>query len=189
MIGCVVYCAAEITEPGVIRHVEGKRFSLGEPDGTVSDRCRAISRAFHAGGLRAPVAPRLREQIWLKMIGNASLNPVTTLLGATLGQLGRSPAALRLVHEMMQECAAVATALGIQLPITIERRLEAAVEVGEHRTSMLQDRLAGKPLELDCLTGALIEIAERAGVDVPQTRAVHDLLTALSQLSDPWIKP
>ena len=189
VIGCVVYCAAEITEPGVIRHVEGKRFSLGEPDGTVSDRCREISRAFHAGGLRAPVAPRLREQIWLKMIGNASLNPVTTLLGATLGQLGRSPAALRLVREMMQECAAVATALDIQLPITIERRLEAAVEVGEHRTSMLQDRLAGKPLELDCLTGALIEIAERVGVDVPQTRAVHDLLTALSQLGDPWIKP
>jgi 2-dehydropantoate 2-reductase len=189
VIGCVVYCAAEITEPGVIRHVEGKRFSLGEPDGTVSDRCREISRAFHAGGLRAPVAPRLREQIWLKMIGNASLNPVTTLLGATLGQLGRSPAALRLVREMMEECGAVATALGIQLPITIERRLEAAVEVGEHRTSMLQDRLAGKPLELDCLTGALIEIAERVGVDVPQTRAVHDLLTALSQLGDSWIKP
>jgi 2-dehydropantoate 2-reductase len=188
VIGCVVYCAAEITEPGVIRHVEGKRFSLGEPDGTVSDRCREISRAFHAGGLRAPVAPRLREQIWLKMIGNASLNPVTTLLGATLGQLGRSPAALRLVREMMEECGAVATALGIQLPITIERRLEAAVEVGEHRTSMLQDRLAGKPLELDCLTGALIEIAERVGVDVPQTRAVHDLLTALSQLGDSWIK-
>jgi 2-dehydropantoate 2-reductase len=188
VIGCVVYCAAEITEPGVIRHVEGKRFSLGEPDGTVSDRCREISRAFHAGGLRAPVAPRLREQIWLKMIGNASLNPVTTLLGVTLGQLGRSPAALRLVREMMEECGAVATALGIQLPITIERRLEAAVEVGEHRTSMLQDRLAGKPLELDCLTGALIEIAERVGVDVPQTRAVHDLLTALSQLGDSWIK-
>jgi len=189
VIGCVVYCAAEITEPGVIRHVEGKRFSLGEPDGTVSDRCRGISRAFHDGGLRAPVAPRLREQIWLKMIGNASLNPVTTLLGATLGQLGRSPAALRLVREMMAECAAVATALGIQLPITIERRLEAAVEVGEHRTSMLQDRLAGKPLELDCLTGALIEIAGRVGVDVPQTRAVHDLLTALAQLGDPWINP
>jgi 2-dehydropantoate 2-reductase len=90
---------------------------------------------------------------------------------------------------MMQECAAVAAALDIQLPITIERRLEAAVEVGEHRTSMLQDRLAGKPLELDCLTGALIEIAERVGVDVPQTRAMHDLLTALAQLGDPWIKP
>ena len=188
VVGCVVYCAAEITEPGVIRHVEGKRFSLGEPDGTRSDRCREISRVFRAGGLTAPVAARLRDQIWLKMIGNASLNPVTTLLGATLGQLGRSPAALRLVREMMREGAAVATALGAELPITIDRRLEAAVEVGEHRTSMLQDRLAGKPLELDCLTGALIEVATRVGVDVPQTRAVHDLLTALADLGDPWIR-
>ena len=188
VVGCVVYCAAEITEPGVIRHVEGKRFSIGEPGGTVSERCREISRVFRAGGLRAPVAARLRDQIWLKMIGNASLNPVTTLLGATLGQLGRSPAALRLVREMMGESAAVATALGAELPITIDRRLEAAVEVGEHRTSMLQDRLAGKPLELDCLTGALIEIAARLGVEVPQTRAVHDLLTALADLGDPWTR-
>jgi len=188
VVGCVVYCAAEITEPGVIRHVEGKRFSIGEPGGTVSERCREISRVFRAGGLRAPVAARLRDQIWLKMIGNASLNPVTTLLGATLGQLGRSPAALRLVREMMGESAAVATALGAELPITIDRRLEAAVEVGEHRTSMLQDRLAGKPLELGCLTGALIEIAARLGVEVPQTRAVHDLLTALADLGDPWTR-
>ncbi|HEY5986268.1 MAG TPA: 2-dehydropantoate 2-reductase [Streptosporangiaceae bacterium] len=188
VVGCVVYCAAEVSEPGVIRHVEGKRFSIGEPDGTLSERCREISRVFRAGGLKAPVAARLRDQIWLKMIGNASLNPVTTLLGATLGQLGRSPAALRLVREMMRESAAVATALGAELAITIDRRLEAAIEVGEHRTSMLQDRLVGKPLELDCLTGALIEIAIRAGVDVPQTRAVHDLLTALADIGDPWTR-
>jgi 2-dehydropantoate 2-reductase len=186
VVGCVVYCAAEITEPGVIQHVEGKRFSLGEPGGAASERCAEISRAFRAGGLRAPVAPRLRDQIWLKMIGNMSLNPVSTLLGATLGQLGRSPAALRLVREMMQEGAAVAAAVGAELPITIDRRLEAAVSVGEHRTSMLQDRLAGKPLELGCLTGALIEIAGRAGVPVPQTCAVHDLLTAVADLGDPW---
>lgn len=186
VIGCVVYCAAEIAEPGVIRHVEGRRFSLGEPGGTLSERCREISGAFRAGGLKAPVAARLRDQIWLKMIGNASLNPVTALLGVTLGQLGRSPAALRLVREMMTESAAVATALGAELPITIDRRLAAAVEVGEHRTSMLQDRLAGKPLELDCLTGALIEIATQIGVGVPQTRAVHDILTALAELRDPW---
>ena len=186
VVGCVVYCATEITEPGVIRHVEGKRFSIGEPDETVTERCGEISQAFRAAGLKAPVAVQLRNQIWLKMIGNASLNPVTALLGATLGQLGRSPAALRLVRAMMQESADIATALGIKLPITIDRRLEAAIEVGEHRTSMLQDRLAGKPLELDCLTGAVIEIAARVGVDVPQTRAVHDLLTALADLGDPW---
>lgn len=120
------------------------------------------------------------------MIGNASLNPVTALLGATLGQLGQSPAALRLVRAMMREIADIATALGIKLPITIDRRLEAAIEVGEHRTSMLQDRQAGKPLELGCLTGAAIEIAARVGVDVPQTRAVHGLLAAFADLGDPW---
>jgi 2-dehydropantoate 2-reductase len=187
VVGCVVYCAAEITEPGVIRHVEGKRFSIGEPDETVTERCREISGAFRAAGLSAPVAARLRNQIWLKMIGNASLNPVTALLGATLGDLARSPAALRLVRAIMQESADVAAALGIELPITIDRRLEAAIEVGEHRTSMLQDRQAGKPLEIDCLTGAQIEIAALLGVDVPATQVVHDLLTAVAQLGDPWL--
>ena len=187
VVGCVVYCATEITEPGVIRHVEGNRFSIGEPDESRSERCGEISRAFRAAGLKAPVATELRNQIWLKVIGNASLNPVTALLGATLGQLGRSPAAMRLVRAVMAESAGVASALGIVLPISVDRRLEAAIEVGEHRTSMLQDRLAGKPLEIDCLTGAVIEIAARAGVAVPQTQAVHDLVKALQDLADPWI--
>jgi 2-dehydropantoate 2-reductase len=186
VVGCVVYCATEITEPGVIRHVEGKRFSIGEPDETMSERCGEISRAFRTAGLRAPVAARLRGQIWLKVIGNVSLNPVTALTGATLGQLGDSPAALALVRAMMEESAEVAQALGIELPISVDRRLQAAIEVGDHRTSMLQDRLAGKPLEIDCLTGAVIEIGERAGIDVPHTRAVHDLLKALADLGDPW---
>jgi 2-dehydropantoate 2-reductase len=176
VVGCVVYCATEIAAPGVIRHVEGKRFSIGEPDESSSERCAQISQAFRAGGLRAPVASGLRTQIWLKMIGNASLNPVTALLGAPLP----------LARAVMTECAEVAAALGIELPITIERRLAAAIEVGGHRTSMLQDRLAGKPLEIGCLTGAVIDIAGRVGVDVPQTRAVHHLLTALADLGDPW---
>lgn len=185
VVGCVVYPAAEITEPGVIRHVEGHRFSLGEPDESRSERCGEISRAFRAGGLRAPIATDLRSQIWLKVIGNAALNPVTALLGATLGQLGESPAAIRLVRAVMTECASVASALGVVLPVSIDQRLAGAIAVGDHRTSMLQDRLAGKPLEIDCLTGAVAEIAGRAGVDVPQTRAVHDLVTALGDLTGP----
>jgi 2-dehydropantoate 2-reductase len=185
VVGCVVYPATEIAEPGVIRHVEGHRFSLGEPDESRSERCGEISRAFRAGGLRAPVATDLRSQIWLKVIGNAALNPVTALLGATLGELGESPAAIRLVRAVMTECAAVASALGVVLPVSIDQRLAGAIAVGDHRTSMLQDRLAGKPLEIDCLTGAVIEIAGRAGVDVPQTRAVHELVTALGDLGDP----
>jgi 2-dehydropantoate 2-reductase len=182
VVGCVVYPATEITEPGVVRHVEGNRFSLGEPDDSRSERCAEISQAFRAAGLRAPVATGLRNQIWLKVVGNAALNPVTTLLGATLGQLGRSPAAMRLVRAVMTESADVASALGIVFPVSLDRRLEAAIAVGDHRTSMLQDRLAGKPLEIDCLTGAVIEIAARVGMDVPQTRAVHDLLRASEDL-------
>jgi 2-dehydropantoate 2-reductase len=119
------------------------------------------------------------------VIGNAALNPVTALLGATLGQLGESPAAIRLVRAVMTECASVASALGVVLPVSIDQRLAGAIAVGDHRTSMLQDRLAGKPLEIDCLTGAVAEIAGRAGVDVPQTRAVHDLVTALGDLGYP----
>jgi 2-dehydropantoate 2-reductase len=187
VVGCVVYCATEITEPGVIRHIEGRRFSIGEPDDSRSARCDEISQALRAGGLRAPVASGLRDQIWLKVVGNAALNPVTALLGATLGQLRRSPAAMRLVRAIMAEGAEVASALGIVFPIPIDRRLEAALEVGEHRTSMLQDRLAGKPLEIDCLTGAVIEIAARAGVAVPHTQALHDLATAVVDLGDPWM--
>ena len=189
VVGCVVYPATEITEPGVVRHVEGNRFSLGEPDDSRSERCAEISQAFRAAGLRAPVATGLRNQIWLKVIGNAALNPVTTLLGATLGQLGRSPAAMRLVRAVMTESADVASALGIVFPVSLDRRLEAAIAVGDHRTSMLQDRLAGKPLEIDCLTGAVIEIAARVGVDVPQTRAVHDLLRATEDLGGPGEGP
>jgi 2-dehydropantoate 2-reductase len=185
VVGCVVYPATELTEPGVIRHVEGHRFSLGEPDESRSERCGEISRALRAGGLRAPVATDLRSQIWLKVIGNAALNPVTALLGATLGQLGESPAAIRVVRAVMTECASVASALGVVLPVSIDQRLAGAIAVGDHRTSMLQDRLAGKPLEIDCLTGAVIEIAARAGVEVPQTRAVHDLVKALGDLGDP----
>src|SRR5262249_60808765 len=123
VVGCVVYPATEITEPGVIRHVEGHRFSLGEPDDSRSERCGEISRAFRAGGLRAPVATDLRSQIWLKVIGNAALNPVTTLLGATLGQLGGSPAAIRLAPGGRAEWASVASALGVVLPVSVDQRL------------------------------------------------------------------
>src|SRR5581483_9929817 len=112
----------------------------------------------------------LRQQIWLKLIGNAALNPLTAVTGATLGALASSPQATGLARRVMEECAAVAAALGIELPLTVERRLEAAIGVGDHKTSMLQDLEAGKPLELDCMTGAVVEIAGLVGVQVPETR-------------------
>ena len=177
VVGCVVYCSTEIVEPGVIRHVEGTRFAIGEPDGSQSERCRLISEAFVAGGLKCPVEERLRDQIWLKLIGNVAFNPVTALTGATLGELGELPEMVELLREIFEECAAVAAALGIELPVSIDRRLEAGFAVGDHKTSMLQDLEAGKPLELGCMTGAVIELADKLDIAVPHTRAVHACAT------------
>jgi 2-dehydropantoate 2-reductase len=182
VVGCVVYCSTEIASPGVIRHIEGTRFAIGEPDGTLSSRCRAISEAFATGGLKAPIDDRLRDQIWLKLIGNAAFNPVTALTGATLGELGMLPEMVELLRALFEESAAVATALGITLPVSLERRLEAGLAVGDHKTSMRQDLEAGKPLELGCMTGAVIELADQVGVPVPHTRTVHACATLLDRL-------
>jgi len=173
VIGCVVYCSTEIVEPGVVRHVEGTRFSIGEPDGAVSERCRALSEAFAAGGLKAPIDSRLRDQIWLKLVGNVAFNPVTTLTRATLGDLGRLPEVVDVLRAVFAECAAVADRLDVTFPVALERRLQAGIAVGDHRTSMLQDFEAGKPLELDCLSGAVLELADLFGIDVPHVRTIH----------------
>jgi len=173
VVGCVVYCSTELVEPGVVRHVEGDRFSIGEPDGEVSDRCRAIEAAFATGGLKAPVAKDLRDQVWLKLVGNVAFNPITALTGATLGELAGQPEVVDVVRAMFAECAAVAERLGARFPVSLERRMQAGFAVGGHKTSMLQDLEAGKPLELDCLSGAVIELADRLGVDVPHVRTVH----------------
>jgi 2-dehydropantoate 2-reductase len=181
-VGCVVYCSTEIVEPGVIRHVEGTRFTLGEPDGTDSARCRLISAAFSAGQLRAPVESNLRDQIWLKLVGNVAFNPTTALTGATLGELGTLPAMRDLLRAIFAECAAVAARLGVAFPVSLDRRLEAGIAVGDHRTSMLQDLEAGKRLEVDCMTGAVVELAEHLEIEVPHLRAVHACVSLLDRL-------
>ncbi len=182
-IGCVVYCSTEIIEPGVIRHIEGTRFTLGEPDGSVTERCTLISEAFRAGGLRAPVETRLRDQIWLKLIGNVAFNPVTALTRATLGELGTAPEMVDLLKAVFAECAAVAERLGITFPVSLDRRLEAGLAVGDHKTSMLQDLEAGKQLEIGCMTGAVAELAGRLGVAVPHVQTIHACATLLDQLN------
>lgn len=183
IVGTVVYCSTEIEAPGVIRHVEGTRFPLGEPDGSVSERCRRISDAFVAGGLKSPIEERLRDQIWLKLIGNVAFNPVTALTGATLGELGGLAEMEGLLRAMLEECAAVAAALDVELPVSTERRLQAGIAVGDHKTSMLQDLEAGKPLELDCMSGAVIELADRLEIEVPHVRAVHACAKLLDALA------
>jgi 2-dehydropantoate 2-reductase len=181
VIGSLVYFATEIVEPGVVRHDEGNRISLGEPDGTRSERCRRIAEALIASGLRCPVTARIRHEIWVKTLGNVAFNPVSALTGATLGQMTRDPEVSALVRNIMQETEAVATQLGIELPISIELRIAGAKKVGEHKTSMLQDLEAGRPMELEAVVGAVVELGERLGVPMPHTAAVYACTKLLSQ--------
>src|SRR6185312_12669483 len=172
-IGCVVYCSTEIVQPGVIRHVEGTRFSIGEPDGSISDRCRQFSEAMIAGGLKCPVEPDIRADIWIKLMGNVALNPLSVLTGATLGELCTYPATRRVVAEIMRETLDIAAALGSTPSIDVERRLEGARKVGDHKTSMLQDWEAGKPLELAAVVTAVVELAGLVNVPAARLEAVH----------------
>ncbi len=182
-VGCVVYSSTEIVAPGVIKHIEGTRFTIGEPDGSVSQRCREISAALAAGGLKAPVESRLADQIWLKLVGNVAFNSVTALTRATLGELGWLPSMVELLRAMFGECALVAERLGVRFPVPLERRLQAGLAVGDHKTSMLQDLEAGKRLEVGCLTGAVVELAARHGIEVPHVRAIHACVSLLDRLN------
>jgi 2-dehydropantoate 2-reductase len=184
-IGCVVYCSAEIDSPGVIRHVEGTRFSIGEPDGSVSSRCRAFSQAMVAGGLKCPVEKDLRGDIWLKLLGNVAFNPVSVLTQATMGEIARHPGTRQLVLNMMYETAEIAARLGSPPKISVERRFEGAAKVGDHKTSMLMDFEAGKPLETDVLLKAPIELASLAGVPAPNLELVHALIDLLTGTRSP----
>jgi len=156
VVGSIVYFSTEITAPGVIQHIEGNRISLGEPDGTRSDRSRRIAEALIASGLRCPVTTRLRHEIWVKAMGNASLNPVSALTRATLVQMVRDPGVCAVIRNIMQEVEAVAHKLGMELPVSIDQRIAGAEKVGEHKTSMLQDLEAGRPMELEALVGAVV---------------------------------
>jgi 2-dehydropantoate 2-reductase len=179
-IGCVVYSSTEIESPGVIRHIEGTRFSIGEPDGTVSQRCTAFSQAMVAGGLKCPVETDLRSDIWLKLMGNVAFNPISVLTGATMGQIAAHPGTRQLVLAMMHETAEIAASLGSPPKISVERRFEGAARVGDHKTSMLMDFEAGKPLESDALLKAPVEMAGLAGVPAPSLEMVAALIDLLT---------
>lgn len=182
VIGSIVYFSTEVTAPGVIQHIEGNRISLGEPDGTRSDRIRSIAEALIAAGLKAPVTTRIRHEIWVKLLGNASFNPVSALTGCTLAQMADDPDLSGLVRDIMKEVEAVGTRIGLELPVSIEQRIAGAGKVGEHKTSMLQDLEAGRPLELEALVGTVLELGERLGIPMPSTRAVYASAKALSRV-------
>ena len=179
-IGCVVYSSTEIESPGVIRHVEGTRFSIGEPDGTISGRCTAFSQAMIAGGLKCPVEKDLRSDIWLKLLGNVAFNPISVLTRATMGEIAAHPGTRELVPAMMRETAQIASSLGSPPKISVERRFEGAARVGDHKTSMLMDFEAGKPLETDVLLAAPVELARLVDVPVPSLETVHALIDLLA---------
>jgi 2-dehydropantoate 2-reductase len=180
-IGCVVYCSTEIAAPGVIRHLEGTRFSIGEPTGSVSARCESFSGAMVAGGLKSPVTADLRDELWIKLMGNVALNPLSALTRATLVEICRHPPTRRLAAAVMEETLRIAAALGSTPDISIERRLDGAERVGAHKTSTLQDLEACKPLELDAIIGAVVELADLTQVDAPSLRAVHAAVDLLAR--------
>jgi len=154
VLGCVVYPAAEVIEPGVIKHIEGNRFSLGEPDGSKSERAIALSQALSAAGLKAPVRPKLRDEIWVKLWGNLSFNPISALTHATLDVLCTDEGTRPIARAMMLEAQEIAEKLGVKFPIDVERRIDGGAAVGAHRTSMLQDLDQGRPMEIDALVAS-----------------------------------
>ena len=173
VVGSLAYFSTDIAEPGVIHHTEGDRLTLGEPDGTRTERVRALADALVAAGLRARVTTRVRHEIWVKLLGNVAFNPISALTGGTLEELVRHPDLAAVIREIMTETEAVAARLGVEIPISIDQRMAGAEKVGAHKTSMLQDYEAGRPMELDAIVGAVVELGDRLGVPMPATRTVY----------------
>lgn len=183
VLGCVVYPAAEVSSPGTIHHIEGNRFSLGEPDGSKSDRAQALSQALQAAGLKAPVRPRLRDEIWVKLWGNLSFNPISALTHATLDVLCTDPGTRDVARRMMLEAQEIAEKLGVTFPIDVERRIDGGAAVGAHRTSMLQDLDAGRPMEIDALIGSVQELGRITGTATPTIDTVLALVALRGRVS------
>ena len=172
-IGCVVYCSTIVESPGVIRHLEGTRFTIGEPDGRRTARCAAFSAAMTAGGLKCPVETDIRDDVWIKLMGNVAFNPLSALTRATMAEMCRHAPTRALAASIMEEALEIARRLGATPSISVERRLRGAEKVGAHKTSMLQDLEAGKRLELGPVVTAVVELADLTGVAAPSLRAVH----------------
>src|SRR6185369_7819132 len=181
VIGCIVYPSTIVVEPGVVEHIEGTRFSLGEPDGSKSERCRRIADVLIHAGLRCPIRSDIRHEMWVKLMGNVAFNPISALSRATLAQIVTCPETRALASEMMTEAETVAKRLGIDLEVTAEQRLAGAEKVGHHKSSMLQDVDARRPLELESIVGAVVELGNKMGFDMPYTRAIYAAAKLLDQ--------
>ena len=181
VLGCVVYPASELVAPGVVRHIEGDRFPVGELDGSVSERAQRVSDCFTAAGFKAPVLDNIRAEMWLKLWGNLSFNPISGLSHSTLSDICRFPPSRELAAEMMREAQAVAHKLGIEFRVTLEKRIAGAEKVGKHKTSMLQDIEAGRAPEIDALVGAVIELARLTETPTPHIDTVYSLVKLLAR--------
>jgi 2-dehydropantoate 2-reductase len=175
-IGCVVHPAADVEAPGVVRHTEGDRLPLGEPSGEKTERVLALSKALVSAGFRAPVRPQIRSEIWVKLWGNLSFNPISALTGATLAAICADDGTRSIAKAMMLEAQAIAERLGIRFPIDVDRRIAGAAEVGEHKTSMLQDLELGRPMEVEALIGAVRELGQLTGCPTPTIDTVLGLV-------------
>jgi 2-dehydropantoate 2-reductase len=181
VIGCVVYPAASLVAPGVIRHIEGNRFILGELDGAKTGRVQQLARTLMAAGFKAPVRSHIRTDIWIKLWGNVAFNPISALTRATLGEIARYPLTRTLVMQMMAEAQAVGEQLGISFSLGIEQRIKGTEEIGAHKTSTLQDIEAGRTTEIDALVGAVAELGRLVGVPTPHIDAVYASVKLLEQ--------
>jgi 2-dehydropantoate 2-reductase len=181
VLGCVAYPASELVAPGVVRHIEGNRFSVGELDGAESDRARKVSELFRQAGFKAPVLTHIRSEIWLKLWGNLSFNPISALTQATLVDICQFPPTRELAASMMAEAQAIGEKLGVQFRLSIERRIAGAEAVGAHKTSMLQDVEQGKTLELEALVGAVVELGRITQTPTPHIDAVYACASLLAR--------
>ncbi len=182
IVGSVVYPACEIVEPGKIKHINGNRFSLGEPDGSKSDRLKFISEILQEAGFRAPMQKSIRDEIWLKLLGNLSFNPISALTGATLEQICNDVGTEEIVREMMLEAKMIAERLEAKINMSIEKRIDGARRVGAHKTSMLQDIEAGKPIEIYSIIVAVKELGELTHSPTPYINTILNLILQKAKL-------
>ena len=181
LLGCIAYPAAAIAEPGVIRHIEGNRFPIGELDGSNSERAQKVFAAFTEAGFKSRVLDDVRSEIWLKLWGNLTFNPISALTHSTLVDICQFPLTRSLAATMMTEAQTIGERLGAQFRVPMERRISGAESIGKHKTSMLQDVEAGKPLEIDGMLGVVVELAEITGVEVPTLRALYACVSLLDK--------
>ena len=180
VIGCIVYPASELIAPGVVRHIEGDRFPVGELDGSISERVTRVSECLSRAGFKAPVLPDIRAEIWLKLWGNLTFNPISALTHSTLVDICQNPLARGLAASMMEEAQTIANKLGITFRVTLDKRIAGAEKVGKHKTSMLQDVEAGRIPEIDALVGSVVELGRLTQTPTPHIDTVYALVKLLA---------